>query len=182
MLNVIAISGSLRKNSYNTALLESANKLTNSMNIEVCDIREIPLYNGDVEKEVGIPMVVKDIQNRIENADAIILATPEYNNGMPGVLKNTIDWLTRPADKIEVVFANKPLAMFGATAGGFGTVSAQTNWLPVLRFLRVKLFNQMPFMLSHAHKCFDQNLNLFDEDSIERLKLYLDGFENFVRS
>src|SRR5688572_8671221 len=127
MVNIIGISGSLRKASYNTALLKAAAEISKG-EIQIAGIDDIPLYNGDVEAK-GIPQPVITLQEKFQRAEGILIVSPEYNHGVPGVLKNTIDWLTRPADKIPQVFGGKPLAMMGATPGGFGTMNAQTGWL-----------------------------------------------------
>ncbi|HEY3487466.1 MAG TPA: NADPH-dependent FMN reductase, partial [Gammaproteobacteria bacterium] len=97
MINIIGISGSLRKASYNTALLKAAAELAKG-EIQIASIEEIPLYNGDIE-EKGMPPAVTALQNKLEQADGILIVSPEYNHGVPGVLKNAIDWLSRPSEK-----------------------------------------------------------------------------------
>jgi len=135
MIKVLGISGSLRRGSYNSALLRAAQRLMpEDATLEMASIRGIPLYDGDVETQ-GTPAAVSQLKQAIVAADGVLLATPEYNNSLPGVLKNAIDWLSRPSSDIKRVFGGKPFAMMGASAGGFGTILSQTAWLPVLRTL-----------------------------------------------
>ena len=133
---IVGISGSLRRGSFNSMLLRAAVELAPAdAKIEVGSIREIPLYDGDVEAEQGIPKPVQALKDQIIAADGLLLVTPEYNNSIPGVFKNAIDWLSRPPADIARVFANRPVALMGATPGGGGTMLAQTAWLQVLRTL-----------------------------------------------
>lgn len=121
---LLGISGSLRKGSFNTALLRAAVDLMPAgSTLELATLHEIPLYNGDLETREGIPDAVQTLKQRIKACDGVLLATPEYNNGIPGVLKNAIDWLSRPADGIPEVFGGRAFAVIGASPGGFGTPS-----------------------------------------------------------
>ena len=105
MTRILGISGSLRSGSYNSALLKTAAQLTESgTELEIASIAGIPLYNGDLEASEGIPQAVQELKDAIAAAQGLLLATPEYNNAMPGVLKNAIDWLTRPPSDIQRVF------------------------------------------------------------------------------
>jgi len=142
MARIIGIAGSLRKGSYNAALLRAAaERAPAGMEVEIASIAGIPLYDGDLESEQGIPDRVTALKDKIAAADGLLLVTPEYNNSMPGVLKNAIDWLTRPAKDIPRVFGDKPVAIMGATPGGGGTRLAQTAWLPVLRTLGTRAWS-----------------------------------------
>jgi chromate reductase, NAD(P)H dehydrogenase (quinone) len=135
MLELIGLSGSLRRNSYNSALLRAATGLMpEGSKLTVESIREIPLYDGDVEAE-GIPKAVARLKEAVVAAEGLLLVTPEYNNSIPGVFKNAIDWLSRPASDARRVFGGKPVALMGASPGGFGTILSQSAWLPVLRTL-----------------------------------------------
>jgi chromate reductase, NAD(P)H dehydrogenase (quinone) len=133
MIKILGISGSLRRASYNGALLRAATRLMpDEATLETGSIRGIPLYDGDVEAQ-GIPPAVTSLKEAIVKAHGVLLVTPEYNNGIPGVFKNAIDWLSRPAADIKRVFGGKPFAVMGASPGPFGTVLSQAAWLPVLR-------------------------------------------------
>src|SRR5262249_39693105 len=122
MAKIIGVSGSLRRGSYNTALLRAAVEgIPSGSELKIESIDGIPLYNGDVEAADGVPVRVSDLKNAIAAADGLLIATPEYNNSIPGVLKNAIDWLSRPPADIKRVFGGKPVAVIGASPGGFGT-------------------------------------------------------------
>jgi chromate reductase len=110
MLVILGISGSLRKGSYNSALLRAAKDAApDGVNLEIASIREIPLYDGDIENDNGIPASVQELKARITSAAGLLLVTPEYNNSIPGVFKNAIDWLSRPPADIPRVFGNRAL-------------------------------------------------------------------------
>src|SRR6516164_2580554 len=135
MTKLLGIAGSLRRASYNTALLRAAVRLMPpEATLDVATIRGIPLYDYDVEAQ-GIPATVTQLKEAIVIANGVLLVTPEYNNSLPGVFKNAIDWLSRPPADIPRVFGNRPVAMIGASQGGFGTILSQNAWLPVLRTL-----------------------------------------------
>jgi len=143
--------------------------------LEVGSIAEIPLYNGDVEAE-GIPAAVAALKEEVVQADALLLVSPEYNNGIPGVFKNAIDWLSRPSSDIARVFGGKPVALIGASPGNFGTILSQAAWLPVLRTLGANHWAGGRLLVSHAGQIFDAEGNLTDDAIRERLRLYLEAF------
>jgi len=181
MTTIIGISGSLRKGSFNTALLRAAIELApDGCTIEIGSIHGIPLYDGDVEATEGVPIEVTELQDRIAAADGLLLTTPEYNNSVPGVLKNAIDWLTRPPNELQRVFHGKPVAVIGATPGGFGTALSQTAWLPVMRTLNTKLFTGNRLMVSGANKVFNDTGQLIDDTVRERLTAYINDFVAFI--
>ena len=125
---------------------------------------------------------VVELKNRIAACDGLLLVTPEYNNSLPGVFKNAIDWLSRPAADIPKVFGGRPVAIMGATPGGGGTILSQAAWLPVLRTLRMRPWFGPPLLVSNAGKMFDPSGKLTDDAVRTRLQDYLKGFAEFVRS
>jgi len=173
----LGISGSLRKGSYNSALLHEAVRLFPDR-ISVADINGVPLYNGDVEAD-GVPGPVLKLKRRLDDADGLLLASPEYNNSLPGVLKNAIDWLSRPSLEIKNVFRGKPVAIIGATPGGFGTVLAQNAWLPVFRALGSPYYSDQRLMVSGVTGLFDNHGTLVDETVRKRLEQFIRGFIEF---
>lgn len=181
MTEITAISGSLRSGSFNTALINAAAKLFPG-EVSLASISGIPLYNADLEESEGIPAGVTELKNRISAASGLLIATPEYNNSMPGVLKNAIDWLSRPPSDISTVFGDKPVAVIGASPGGFGTVSAQSAWLPVLRTLRTRPYWGGRLMVSRVAGLVDDDGELSDEDTLERLEKFVAGFIDFCNS
>jgi chromate reductase, NAD(P)H dehydrogenase (quinone) len=136
MTYILGLSGSLRRASFNSMLLDAAAQLAPAgTTVEIGSIRGIPLYDGDVEATEGFPTAVQELKKKVTATDGLLIVTPEYNNSMPGVLKNAIDWLSRPSGEIRTVFGGRPVAVIGATLGQGGTTLAQTAWLPVLRTL-----------------------------------------------
>jgi NAD(P)H-dependent FMN reductase len=150
--------------------------------IEVASIRGIPLYDGDVEAAEGVPPAVTQLKDRIASADGLLLATPEYNNSVPGVFKNAIDWLSRPPDDIDRVFGGRPVGIMGATPGMGGTRLSQTAWLPVVRALGMSPWFGETLFLSNASQVFDKTGVLVDEKVKRRLAAYMNGFATFVAS
>lgn len=181
MTKILGISGSLRAQSFNTLLLKAAIPLlADGVELEIATLHGIPLYDGDVEA-TGFPQAVLDLKTRIVACDGLLLATPEYNNGIPGVFKNAIDWLSRPSADHPKVFPHRPVAIIGASPGGFGTVLAQAHWLPVLRALGTQPWFGGRLMVSSAHKVFNENGELVDEVVREQLRDFLHGFSQFVQ-
>lgn len=182
-MDIVGISGSVRKGSYNKALLRAAIGLVpKDCRMELVSITNIPLYNGDREEAEGVPIVVEEIKNRVAKADGLLMSTPEYNNGIPGVLKNAIDWMSRPPKDIPRVFGNKPVAMMGASPGHMGTILSQAGWLPVLRVLGMRVFYGKNLYVSYAHKMFNDEGELLDEGVREQLEAFLHGFIEFINT
>jgi NAD(P)H-dependent FMN reductase len=148
--------------------------------LEVRTPHGIPLYDGDLEAAEGIPAAAATLKDEIAAADGLLLVTPEYNNAMPGVLKNAIDWLTRPADDIPRVFGDKPVAVIGASPGGFGTILSQNSWLPVLRTLGTRPWFGGRLMVSRAGGVFDGEGALTDANIQKQLRAFLEGFAAFA--
>ncbi len=181
MTRILGISGSLRAGSFNTALLRAASALVDpSIEFEVATIHGIPLYDADVEQREGLPAAVTVLKDRIVASDGVLLATPEYNNGIPGVFKNAIDWLSRPPADIPRVFGGRAFALIGASPGGFGTVLSQAAWLPVLRTLGASHWSGGRLMVSRASKLVDANGEMTDEATRELLRKFLAGFAAFA--
>lgn len=182
MTKILGISGSLRKGSYNTALLHAAaQSMPEGAELEIGSIRGIPLYDGDVEASQGIPEAVQALKARIVDAQGLLLVTPEYNNSIPGVFKNAIDWLSRPSSDIAKVFGNRPVAIIGASPGGFGTILAQEAWLPVLRTLGTRPWFGGRLMVSRAAQLVNPAAELTDDATRAQLRKFLAGFLSFVR-
>jgi NAD(P)H-dependent FMN reductase len=183
MTTIVGISGSLRQNSYNTALLRAAAAaMPEGATLRIEAIRAIPLYDGDLERDAGIPPAVQALKDAIAAADGLLIATPEYNNSVPGVLKNAIDWLSRPPADIRRVFGDKAVAVIGATPGGFGTVLAQSAWLPVLRVLGTRPWFGARLAVARAANVFDANGVLTDQAVAQQLRAFVEGFVAFVRA
>jgi chromate reductase len=180
-LDVVALSGSLRAGSYNTALLRAALALApDGVHVELHTIRGIPIYDGDEEARSGVPPVVQALKDRIARADALLIASPEYNNSLPGPLKNAIDWMSRPPKDIARVFGGRPVGLIGATPGRGGTRLAQTAWLPVFRTLGMRAYAEHSLYVGSAAEVFDGNGALRDDTVKELLTKFLVGFAGFV--
>ena len=181
MIKVLGISGSLRRASYNSALLSAATRLMPpEAQLAVASIRGIPLYDADVEAQ-GIPAAVSELKEAVVAAAGVLLVTPEYNNSIPGVFKNTIDWLSRPNTDVRRVFAGRPFAVMGASPGGGGTTLSQTAWLPVLRTLGTQFWSGGRLQVARAVTVFDEAGNLKDPGVEQQLKQFLAGYVAFVR-
>jgi chromate reductase, NAD(P)H dehydrogenase (quinone) len=181
MAQLVGISGSMREGSLNSALLRAAAEaLPDEHDLDIRSIRGIPIYDGDFEREQGIPGTVAALKDAIAAADGLVLATPEYNNSIPGPLKNAIDWLTRPPADIARVFRSRPVALMGASPGGFGTTLSQIAWLPVLRTLRADFWSEGRLLVSRANGVFDDQGRLTDEKVRGQLDEFMRGFAAYA--
>lgn len=177
-INVLAFAGSLRKASWNRGLLRAAQQAVPSdVTIEVFDISGIPLYSEDVRQR-GFPPAVQDFRERIRVAHALLIATPEYNYSVPGVLKNAIDWASRPPDQ---PFQDKPIALMGASAGMFGTTRAQHHLRQSFVFLDGRLLARPEVLIPAAAQKFDEQGNLTDEPSKKLVAELLAGLAAWTR-
>ena len=180
MIKLLGMSGSLRRGSYNALLLRAATQLMPpDSTLEVASIRGIPLYDADVEAQ-GFPATVVQLKEAVAAADGVLLVTPEYNNSIPGVFKNAIDWLSRPPADIKRVFGGRPFALMGASPGYFGTLLSQTAWLQVLRTLGTEPWFGARLTLSRAAGVFDESGALKDAAVEDQLKKFLEGYVGFV--
>ncbi len=165
-MHILGISGSLRQASLNSAALRAcADVLPPGVSLSIADLSAIPLYNEDVRAH-GLPVPVQQLREQIRAADALLIATPEYNYSIPGVLKNAIDWASRPP---EQPFGGKPIALIGATPGGLGTSRAQYHLRQVFVYLNAHLLNQPEVFISAAPSKFDAQGKLTDTDTAEKL-------------
>ncbi|MET0553777.1 MAG: NAD(P)H-dependent oxidoreductase [Vicinamibacteria bacterium] len=170
-VKVLGFAGSLRKGSLNRSLLRAAVELAPAgMTIDTFDLSPIPLYDGDVEA-LGDPPPVAAFKAAIRAADAILVATPEYNYGVPGVLKNAIDWASRPPNKS--VLNDKPAAIMGASPGGFGTTRAQLQLRQAFLFTRTLPLLQPEVLVARAAEKFDADGRLADEKTREFVRSQL---------
>jgi chromate reductase len=169
-MNVLGISGSLRQASYNTMALRAAQKLApEGMHIEIADIKAIPLYNDDV-RAAGFPDSVTQLEQRIRAADAVLLVTPEYNFSIPGVLKNTLDWVSRtPAQPLD----GKVVAIMGASPGVVGTARVQYHLRQVLLFMNTFTVNKPEVFISQAASKFSPEGELTDAATAQAITALL---------
>ena len=175
MPQILGVSGSLRKGSFNAGLLRAARDLApEGTEIQIGSILDVPLYNADEEAAHGLPASVQRLQAQLQAADGLLLVTPEYNNGIPGVFKNAIDWMSRGPGL--AYFVGKPVALLGASPGGFGTVLAQNDWLPVLRTLKAVLWAEGRMLVSRASGLFDENGALTDDRTRAALRDFIAGY------
>lgn len=180
MTSLVGISGSLRAGSFNTALLRAARQEAGEgVTLQIATLHGIPLYDADLEARDGLPAAVQALKAQVLAADGVLLATPEYNNGIPGVFKNAIDWLSRPNADIPVVFGDRPFAVIGASPGGFGTLLSQNAWWPVLRTLRARVWFGGRLTVSRAGDVFDAEGHLRDGKVRAQLREFVAGFAAF---
>jgi NAD(P)H-dependent FMN reductase len=181
LTSIIGLSGSLRQGSFNSALLRAAVDLAPpGTELVASSIRGIPLYDADIETAEGIPPAVASLKEAIVAADGLLLVTPEYNNSIPGVFKNAIDWLSRPSADIARVFGGLPVGIIGVSNGPYGTTLSQAAWLPVLRTLGTNPWFGARLLVPRGGSVFDADGALVSDEIRERLSKYLKGFAAFV--
>ena len=175
-MRILGIPGSLRRLSYNRGMLLAARELApDGIEIEITDLSPIPLYNGDVEAE-GFPASVQALKTQIEASDALLFATPEYNHLVPGVLKNAIDWASRPPN----AFRRKPAAIMGASAGATGTARAQIALRQVLTAVECYVLPAPQVLVAGARDRFDSNGRLTDEHARENIRSLLEALPAWI--
>ncbi len=166
-LSILAISGSLRRTSLNTAALSAARELAPAgATVTLQTLHDIPPYDEDVRAE-GVPEPVQRLRAAIGAADALLICTPEYNYSVPGVLKNAIDWASRPPDQ---PFDAKPIAIMGVSPGRLGTARAQYQLRQVFVFLNGLVLNRPEVMIAGANELFDPHGKLADDPTRERIR------------
>jgi len=176
-IHVLGFAGSLRKGSYNRGLLRAAAELLpEGMTLETFDLIDIPLYNGDIEAQ-GLPEPVQRFRERIAAVDALLIATPEYNHSISGVLKNAIDWVSRPPNQ---PLNGKPVAIMGG-GGVFGSVRAQIHLRYLLVSLNMAQLNKPEVLIPNIAEKFDENITLIDSDIHQRIRTMLEALANWTR-
>ncbi|OLL32306.1 hypothetical protein BTH42_07620 [Burkholderia sp. SRS-W-2-2016] len=176
-IHVIALSGSLRKASTNTALLRAARELApDGMELEIVELGDLPFFNEDVEK-AGVPAAVTALSEKIRRADAVLLATPEYNFSFSGVLKNALDWLSRPSSGTPL--AGKPAGIVGAGAG-FGTARAQAQLRLVCQALDMVTLNKPEVLVTQTWSRFDAQGQLTDAPTRDVLTAFMARFGDWI--
>lgn len=175
MEKIIAISGSLRKDSYNTLILKEIEKLIkDKVEYKILDISNFPLFNEDIEND-KFPEIDK-LKKEISEADLVIISTPEYNYSVSGVLKNALDWFSRGDNP---VFSNKRVAIMSASLSRFGGVRAQAHLRQILLCMKAEVISQPEIFISSAHELFNNNI-LNNERTIESLKKYLESIQKTI--
>ena len=178
-LTVLAIAGSLRRGSFNRGLVRAAVELAPAgVAVEPFDLAPLPLYDEDVQQR-GDPDAVRRLKERIAAADALLVATPEYNYSIPGVLKNAVDWASRPAATSPL--KGKPVAIVGASSGGFGTVRAQLALRQVFVFTESHCLLKPELTVSRAREKFDADGNLTDAPTRDGLRAVLAALAAWTR-
>src|SRR5579884_3834008 len=166
-MRILGIAGSLRRQSYNRAALRAAAQLVPpDATLDIFELDGIPAFNQDEEQNP--PATVVELKRRVREADAVLFVTPEYNYSVPGVLKNAIDWASRPYG--DSAWAGKPAAIMGASVGALGTARAQYHLRQIMVFLNMFPVNQPEVMIGHAAQRFDKDGNLTDEATKEFIR------------
>ncbi len=173
MTTLLGISGALRKDSRNTALVKEAARLFAPDEFILADI-DFPLYNGDVEDAEGVPGAVQRLHAQIKDADAVIISTPEYNKNLSGVLKNALDWLSRIRPQ---PWAKKPVAIMSAADGRAGGERAQYSLRHAMTPFNPRILQGPEVMIANAGEAFDENGHLTNEVSIRTLTRLMDALK-----
>ena len=176
-MKIIGISGSLRQDSYNTGLLRTASLLLPpEVDFEVLDISVFPLYNSDIERK-GLTDAISVAEHAIADADGVLFATPEYNYSYSGVLKNAIDWISRPPLS---ALSEKPVAVIGASPGRYGTARGQMNLSQLLHSINAHVLPKPELLVTDASSKFDKNRILIDEATLHVYQTLLNKFTDYI--
>ena len=178
VFNVVGFAGSLRRGSYNRALLRAATELAPpALHIVIHELDGIPLYNDDIEAS-GAPPSVIQLRRAVRESDALLVATPEYNHGVPGVLKNTIDWLSRPPRSSAL--DGKVAALMGASLGMTGTARGQAQLRQALGATNTYALLQPEVLVGRAHEKFDTDGRLIHQETRDVLATFLQRFTELI--
>lgn len=178
-MTILAISGSLRSGSFNTGLLRTApSLLPDGMSFQLADLRGIPFFDADIETS-GMPDAVAVFKQQINDADGVLIATPEYNFSYTGVIKNALDWASRGPVR---PFMDKPVAVVGASTGNFGAVRAQTDMRRLLHGMGAHVMPKPELLITQAATKFDTNGLLIDEATLNVYRTLLERFGTFMRA
>ncbi|MEM0161174.1 MAG: NAD(P)H-dependent oxidoreductase [Thermoplasmata archaeon] len=179
MIKILGIAGSIRKDSYNKALLINAKKVMPlDSELEIFDLKDIPIFNQDLEHD--LPPVVKTLKMAVKNADGLLISTPEYNYSFSGVLKNAIDWITRPSEDNSI--SGKIVAIMSVSVGRFGGIRAQYHLRQVLTGLNTYTLTYPEIFVTFAEKKFDAQGNLTDLQAVELIKMLLNNMVSVCKT
>ena len=176
-MKIIGISGSLRQRSFNTALLHAAARLLpEDVEFEIVDLSPFPFYNADLDTD-GPPAAVREVERKIADSHGVLIASPEYNHSYSGVLKNAIDWISRPPIR---ALSEKPVAVVGATPGRYGTARGQMNTRQLLHAIGAYVLPKPELLVTQAPMKFDEDRQLVDEDTIKVYRSLLEKFVSYI--
>lgn len=177
-MRVLGIAGSLRQKSFNRALLQAARELASApLDIAIFDLAPIPSYNADVDTDQARPAAVTELRDEVKSADGLLIATPEYNHSVPGVLQNAIDWVSRPGNQSP--FAGKPVAIIGASPGIVGTARAQQQLKLVMMSTLALVMPHPGVLVGQAKEKFDGG-RLIHEPTRQFLQAFLKQFAEWI--
>lgn len=178
-ITIVGLAGSLRRGSFNRALLRAAQELAPpGLTIDIFDLVEVPLYNGDVEAQ-GDPPPVAELKRAISAVDGVLFVTPEYNHGVPAVMKNALDWASRPP--ASAALGGKPVGIIGASPGITGSARGQSQLRQAFEFTNSFCMPQPELLVFKAHEKFNAAGQLTDDTTAKYLTRYLIAFEGWVR-
>ncbi len=179
-MKIAGISGSLRKQSFNTLLLQQASRyLPKTTEFELLSLSELPLYNEDLEQHSG-PVSIQSIKTKVEQSDGLLIASPEYNHTVSGVLQNAIDWLSRPA--FQSPLAGKPVALLSASMSPIGGARAQAHLKQIFAATLSPLFPSIEYLLGNAHHAFNEQGKMTNIDAERRLKRFIEHYVDWLQN